>query len=53
MGTVYPPPQVDCEKKLNEYICTDNAQCRSALSNLYECDNCNFCSDATIPYAGG
>ena len=43
----------NCRKRLEKHWCQEDADCRSALYNMYECNNCPFCGRETIPNAGG
>lgn len=42
-----------CIEKLGKHSCSVDADCRSALYNMYECNICKFCGRDTIPNAGG
>jgi len=43
----------DCKKRLEKNWCQSDAQCRSALYNMYDCNSCATCGIDTISDAGG
>lgn len=50
---MYSDPNIPCAEKLRSVYCTHDPECRSALQNMYGCDDMNTCPTSEIPYAGG
>lgn len=38
------PEGESCQSAFNKIKCETDATCRSALSNMYGCSSCNYCS---------
>ncbi len=49
----YLNPKVPCSERMAKIGCTQDAQCRSALQNMYDCDDMKYCPTQDLPYAGG
>ena len=49
----YLDPEIPCSERIKKIGCTQDAQCRSAVQNMYDCDDVKFCPPQNIPYAGG
>ena len=50
---MYSDDSKSCEERIQKIGCTQDSQCRSALQNMYGCDDMKTCPTQDIPYAGG
>ena len=50
---MFSDPNIPCPEKMKKIGCTQDSQCRSALQNMYGCDDMKGCPTREIPFAGG